>query len=343
MQLTVEGINAVTREFQLGIPDIKEITDNDWFLEVLRMSSGITVQGGSAAQEKIKLPKGRSGGYYANDDVLNYKSSSPYSYATYNWSHQYEDATVFKTDILKCSGPEAIVNLIDDASKDAYQRMILCSNELGVEEGIAVDIFNAYDTATAASRKMFVGINRMLTTNRELGGITSGTGSCRVDMWNPHSVDMDADGTPIPLTLARLSKELKYTEFGPNKPTLGLYTPGLNEKLENLFQYYARYRMEELKSLRGGLENILIRGIPLTEERRLMTETAETAQGGQITFLDMNSLRMVLHSDDNFQAGEWKELTNQKGFVKTIDLTFTMTYRRPRTNMKMFAISPTAI
>lgn len=342
MQLTVEGLNAVTREYRLGIPSIEEITDNDWFLEVLRMQGGLTVQGGSVAQEQIKIPRGRTGGYYSGDDSIELKSRLPYTYAQYPWSHQYEDATLFKTDILKCSGPEAVVNLIDDAKKDAFQRMILCHDENGNDEGIAVDIFNSLTTAQAASSKRFVGIGHMLSNDRELGGITSGTSNSHIDMWNPHLVDFDKDGTPVALTIPKIAAAIKYAKWGNNMPNVGLYTPGLNEKLESIFQGYVRYRSEELKQMRGGLENVLIYGVPFTEERRLMTEANETSLGSRIALLDMSSMKIVFHSDDNFVSSDWEKLQKQKGYFCTVDLTMTMTFRRPRTNALLFDIDASA-
>jgi len=343
MDVTVEGLNAVTREYRIGTPSIEDITDTYYLLELLKARNSLTVQGGTTIQERVRLHKGRRGGFYTGADPVSHVTSQPYSYASYPWCHQYEPAAVLFTDILKCSGPEAVIDLLQDESISALQRMILCQDDAGNVEGLAKDIFNTLNTSDAAAAKKFCGIGRMLTTNRELGGITSNTASARIDQWNPHVVDMGPDAGDLPLTVPKIAQTIRDTIFGKNGPTVGIYTPALMERLETIFQTYVRYRNEELKQIRGGVENILILGVPITEDRNIITPAYEEANGGQIWFLDLDSFKMVFHSDDFMKTSEWVKAENQFAYQKDITLTMTLSYKRPRTNAKMYDINPIAV
>ena len=281
----------------------------------LREAGQITASGGSQIQSVLEYQKITAGGSYQGADILSTQPTDTETAAVANWKLYYVHVVITKHDILRNSGDEAVVDLIQSKTKNAHLKMA---------DLISTDLFSTNgDSATGVT-----GLRNLISTSTTHHNISP------TDFSNWIS-QVDASNSAI--ALSTLETNYLNATIGSDSPDIAVTTKPVYRKIWSLLQANQRFGGEQTAS--GGFKYILFNDIPLFHDSHCPGTGAATADSW-LFLLNSRHMNMYVHKDDNFTVEKIPPPANQAIRIWRLGATCNFLFRNRRMNFGASVLKP---
>ena len=274
----------------------------------LRETGQITASGGSQIQSVVTYQKLAAGGSYQNADILSTQPTDTDTAAVANWKLYYVHVVITKHDILRNSGDEAVVDLIQTKTKNAHLKMA---------DLLSTDLFSTNgDTATGVT-----GLRNLISTSTTHHSIAPGDFSNWI---------ADVDTTTSAIALSSIETHYLNATIGSDNPDIAVTPKPVYRKIWALLQANQRFGGEQTAS--GGFKYILLNDIPIFHDSHCPGTGAGTADSF-LFLLNSRHMNFYVHKDDNFTVEKIPPPANQAIRIWRLGATCNLLIR----NRRMFA------
>ena len=281
----------------------------------LRESGQITASGGSQIQSVVTYQKLAAGGSYQNADILSTQPTDSDTALLANWKLYYVHVVITKHDILRNSGDEAVVDLIQTKTKNAHLKMA---------DLISTDLFSTNgDTATGVT-----GLRNLISGSTTHHNIAPGDFSNWI---------ADTDTTDSAIALSTIETHYLNATIGSDNPDIAVTTKPVYRKIWALLQANQRFGGEQTAS--GGFKYILFNDIPIFHDSHCPGTGAGTADSW-LFFLNSRHMNMYVHKDDNFTVEKIPPPANQAIRIWRLGATCQFFFRNRRMNSGFSVLKP---
>lgn len=252
----------------------------------LRETGQIQYQGGSRIQSSIIYQKIASAGSFQGADLLNYSPTDTDTAAVLDWKLYYVSIVLTEHDILRNSGDEAVVDLIQTKTKNG---------DLKMADQISTDLFSTNaDSATGVT-----GLRNVGSTSTTLHGIPVADFSGWVAQVN---------STTSTISLSMLEGTILNGTVASDGPDMGVTDKAVYKKVWALLQANQRFGGEQ--TARGGFKYILLNDIPIFHDSHSPGSGAGSATNW-LWWLNSRHMNMIVHKDVNFKVERVPRPANQ--------------------------------
>jgi hypothetical protein len=242
----------------------------------LKESGQVVADGGDFIQRPIIYQKIAAGGSYTGADILNTNPTDTDTAAKADWKSYYVHAVITKTDMLRNSGDNAKVSLIESKTKNAQLKM---------GDLISTDIFSTNaDSATGIT-----GLRNAASAS---------TTHHYIPVANFSGWIADVDSTTSALSMSAMEQQFLDASVGGDWPTICVTTARVFKKYWALMQNIQR--VGEVSTTNGGFKYLLFNGIPVFHDSHC-PGTASTANN-HMFFLNTRHLFLYVNEKDNFSV-----------------------------------------
>jgi hypothetical protein len=274
----------------------------------LREMGQITASGGSQIQSVIEYQKLAAGGSYQGADILSTQPTDSSTAAVANWKLYYVHVVITKQDILRNSGDEAVVDLIQTKTKNAHLKMA---------DLISTDLFSTNgDSATGVT-----GMRNLISTSTTHHSISP------TDFSNWIA---DTDTTDSAIALSTIETHYLNATIGSDNPDIAVTTKPVYRKIWSLLQSNQRFGGEQTAA--GGFKYILFNDIPIFHDSHCPGTGAGTADSW-LFFMNSRHMNFYVHKDDNFTVEKIPPPANQAIRIWRLGATCNYLFR----NRRMFS------
>jgi hypothetical protein len=251
---------------------------------------GIKYRGGEQIKFPIVYATGR-GGSYSGYDTFDVRPKDQITAGILSWKF-YEEPIVYSgEEMVKNSGKDAILDLID-AKKQIAELNIL--NNLGT---------GLFSDGTGNSSKDLTGARAFLSTSSTYAGIAVADFSNWV---------AQIDSTTNTLTLNALQKQYGAQTVGNDKPTLIISNQSCYDKYWSLLLPHQRFN--DIKLASAGFDSILFNSVPWVVDSHSPGTGYGTADN-YIIFLNEKYVSMYIQQEQNFKLDPFQKPVNQNVYV----------------------------
>lgn len=271
----------------------------------LRETGQITASGGSQIQSVVTYQKITAGGSYQGADILSTQPTDTDTAAVANWKLYYVHVVITKHDILRNSGDEAVVDLIQTKTKNAHLKMA---------DLISTDLFSTNgDTATGVT-----GLRNLISTSTTHHSISP------TDFTNWKA---QVDSSTSAVSLSKIETLYLNSTVGSDTPDIAVTTKPVYKDIWALLQANQRFGGEQTAA--GGFKYILLNDIPIFHDSHVPGTGAGTADS---FFFLLNSRHMnfYVHKDDNFTVEKIPPPANQAIRIWRLGATCNYLFRNRR-------------
>lgn len=230
------------------------------------------VSGGEKLEQPLVYAKTTNVDSYFGGSALNYGTQEQITKAQFDWCQMYGDVTVTDLELAKCSGPEALFNLV--TAKTAITKQSI------YEEMVS----QIYSDGTGNSGYDIDGLLAAIATG-SYGGIE--------ETWWQAKVS----STAAVISLDIVRSLIRDCSKGNDRPTIAVTTEDLYEKLESLMDAKtAWFTMEKQHPVlyAYNFEHIMVSGVPVIFD--------PNCPSGNLFVLDTKYLRLKSHSQRYFNV-----------------------------------------
>lgn len=288
MALTYDNLTAITKKFT-----IPKLVDNIYSSNplLLRMKDrGIKYRGGEQIKFPIVYAKGR-GGSYSGFDTFDVRPKDQLTAGILDWKF-YEEPIVYSgEEMIKNSGKEGILDLIDAKRQIA---------EINILDNLGTGLFS---DGTGNNSKDMTGFKAFLSTSTTYGGIAVADFSNWV---------AQMDTTTNTLTLAALQKQYGSQTIGNDKPTLIISNQACYDKFWSLLLPHQRFNDTKLAS--AGFDSILFNSVPWIVDSHSSGSGYGTADN-YIIFVNEKYLHLYIQQERDFKLEPFQKPVNQDVYV----------------------------
>jgi hypothetical protein len=270
-------VGAITQKY--FVPKLVDnIFTSNVLLQRARQKWMEKIDGGTQIIQPVAYATTTASGWYQGSDTLNTTANDQIDNAIFDWAFLYANITVARTDELKNSGREQIVNFVKSKVQLAEKTM---ANNLGT----------ALYTGTSAAVQI-VGLQTAVGTGRTYGSIADSTYT-----WWTSQIDSTTTALSIPALRTLLGK----CTIGSDKPSVIVTTQAMYDALYGLLQPQQRFMDSETAN--AGFVNLMFEGKPYVVDNRCPT--------GYLYAINEDYIHLFVHKDEDFRFEPFIKPTNQ--------------------------------
>lgn len=312
MSLSIDSLTAVTRD--KFIPVLVDNIFNSNILTFKMLQNSEPTASGNKVLQPIEYAKSGAKGFYNGYDVLDTTPQELFTDASYDWVQCHASITYSGREEALNSGAERVVDLISAKVKNAEKSLKdLFGDQLyGTEDG---------------SGSGFLGLQHIIGTNRELGGITS---SATYPWWNsqveavsgsPSYANM-VDSTNANYIQKRIREMYGKCAIDNDAPDLIVTTQVIFDAYEESLVAQKRFGASSQSLADAGFTNLLYRGTPIVVD--------DHCPPGMMFFLNTKYIKFRHHASRNFAFQGFSKPVNQDASVAHIYWLGALTVSNPR-------------
>lgn len=280
MALTYDQITAITEK-----KFIPKMVDNIFNANVLlkRLKAKEKLQsGGTKVLVPLAYAETSAAGWYQGAETLDTTDNDQITAAEFEWKQIYANISITRSDELKNSGDQAILNFVKNKVMIA---------EKTIRQKLSTGIYN-----TGTDAKQIQGLRLLMSASNTYGGIDQSAQS-----WWQANVDTST----TTLTLSAMQAMYGDCGEGTDYPDLIVGDQDMFDRYHALLTPQQRFASED--EARGGFKSLLFNGAPVVVDA--------SASAGDMYFLNMEFLDLYPHKDENFRMEPFMKPVNQN--VKT--------------------------
>lgn len=243
----------------------------------LRETGQITYSGGSEIQSSIMYQKIAAAGSFQGADVLSISPTDTDTAVKLAWKLYYGSVVLTEHDILRNSGDEARVDLIQTKTKNC---------DLKLADLLSTDLFSTNaDSATGIT-----GLRNVASTSTTLHNIPVADFSGWV---------ADVDAATSTVSLSALEQGQLDATIASDGPDMGVTNKAVYKKVWALLQANQRFGGEQ--TARGGFKYIMLNDIPIFHDSHSPGSGAGSATNW-LWWLNSRHMNLIVHKDVNFKV-----------------------------------------
>lgn len=243
----------------------------------LRETGQITYSGGSKIQSSIMYQKIGAAGSFQGADVLSISPTDTDTAVVLDWKLYYTSVVLTEHDILRNSGDEAVVDLIQTKTKNA---------DLKMADQLSTDLFSTNaDSATGIT-----GLRNVASASTTLHNIP-------VADFAGWVAQMNTTTSTISLSILELG-QLNGT-IASDSPDMAVTNKAVYKKVWALLQANQRFGGEQ--TARGGFKYLLLNDVPIFHDSHSPGSGAGSATNW-LWWLNSRHMNLVVHKDVNFKV-----------------------------------------
>ena len=278
MALTYGEISSITQK--LYIPKLVDnIFASNALLNRWRKKAYRLEGGGTSIMQPLLYATTTASGWYTGSASLSTTSNDQITAAEFNWRQIYGNITITRTDELKNSGKEQVINFVK-AKVQACEKT--------VADSLGTGLFNAGTTTDAIEGLRLA----CAGTGSTYGGISKTTYS----WWRGQT-----DATSTAFTLPVFQALFGDCTVDNDRPTVAVTTQDIYDDVYGTLQ--PQQRFTDKTTANGGFTNILLNGIPIIVDSHCPQY--------YMFLLNENYLEIVAHRDENFRFEPFIKPVNQ--------------------------------
>jgi hypothetical protein len=259
------------------------------------------VSGGRSIGEELEYAENSTFMYYSGDETLNVASSDVFTTAEYEWKQAAVAVKINGLELLKNSGREKVIDLLESRIKNAEKTML---NNLST---------GVYSDGTGTGGKQIGGLQLLVSDagTGTVGGINSSTYS----FWQNAVYDFSANGVAASALTIQDAMNSLYLSISRNRDV-----PDLIVADNTYFGYYwkslqAIQRVTDEKMASAGFQTLKFMGADVVYDGGF----SGTAPSAHMYFLNTNYIKFRPHRDRNMvPMGADRFSVNQDAMVKLI-------------------------
>jgi hypothetical protein len=259
------------------------------------------VSGGRSIVEELEYAENSTFMYYSGDETLNVASSDVFTSAEYEWKQAAVAVKINGLELLKNSGREKVIDLLESRIKNAEKTML---NNLST---------GVYSDGTGTGGKQIGGLQLLVSDagTGTVGGINSSTYS----FWQNAVYDFSANGVAASALTIQDAMNSLYLSISRNRDV-----PDLIVADNTYFGYYwkslqAIQRVTDEKMASAGFQTLKFMGADVVYDGGF----SGTAPSAHMYFLNTNYIKFRPHRDRNMvPMGADRFSVNQDAMVKLI-------------------------
>ncbi len=292
MSLTYAELEAITNDY-FALEDGKAVDiyfDTSYMLNYfLKQKKGIWERPSGGMKIRIPLEyDGQEAGFYTRGATISSDDRESVNAAYFDWKHAYGNATIYRIDTLKNSGPEAEVQLVT-------QRVA------GAQKSLTKLLAGSwYDDAGASSSRLtglFACCNETATT--AYGGIAEDD-LVASDGTKPWEGIRDTTSEAMTLDVLReMATTAKIRDGKGGKPDLIVTTETLWNKISSILQIQQRFTKES-ESVKAGFTGIWFEGKDIFVD--------DYCPSGAAAAINSNFYGFAVHQKGLFQRSKWGKI-----------------------------------
>lgn len=262
------------------------VYDSASFFYHMRETGQITYQGGSKIQSSIMYQKIGAAGSFSGADLLNTSPTDTDTALVADWKLYYVHTVLTEHDILRNSGEQAVVDLIQTKTKNSQLKMA---------DQLSTDIFSTNGDGTTG-----------ITGLRNAASITTTQHSIPVADFAGWVADVDSTSSTIALSTLETGK-LDAT-VASDGPDMALTNKSVYKKIWAILQANQRFGGEQ--TARGGFKYIMFDDIPVFHDSHSPGSGTGSATNW-LWFLNSKHMNLIVHKDWNFSTEKISPPANQ--------------------------------
>jgi len=259
------------------------------------------VSGGRSIVEELEYAENSTFMYYSGDETLNVASSDVFTSAEYEWKQAAVAVKINGLELLKNSGREKVIDLLESRIKNAEKTML---NNLST---------GVYSDGTGTGGKQIGGLQLLVSDagTGTVGGINSST----YTFWQNAVYDFSANGVAASALTIQDAMNSLYLSISRNRDV-----PDLIVADNTYFGYYwkslqAIQRVTDEKMASAGFQTLKFMGADVVYDGGF----SGTAPSAHMYFLNTNYIKFRPHRDRNMvPMGADRFSVNQDAMVKLI-------------------------
>lgn len=259
------------------------------------------VSGGRSIVEELEYAENSTFMYYSGDETLNVGSSDVFTSAEYEWKQAAVAVKINGLELLKNSGREKVIDLLEARIKNAEKTML---NNLST---------GVYSDGTGTGGKQIGGLQLLVSDagTGTVGGINSSTYS----FWQNAVYDFSANGVAASALTIQDAMNSLYLSISRNRDV-----PDLIVADNTYFGYYwkslqAIQRVTDDKMASAGFQTLKFMGADVVYDGGF----SGTAPSAHMYFLNTNYIKFRPHRDRNMVPMNPDRFSvNQDAMVKLI-------------------------
>ena len=236
------------------------------------------IDGGTQIVVPVAYATTTAAGWYSGADTLSTTANDQIDAAVFEWTQAYANITITRSDELKNSGKEQIVNFVK-------AKVQLAEKTLADKLGTAL-------YSGAASSLQFIGLDTVIKIDRSYGSIDSTT----YTWW-----DGQVDSTTTAITIPTLRTLVGTCTVGSDKPSVFTTTQSIYDSIYGLLQPQQRFMDSETAN--AGFTNLLFEGKPLIVDSH--------ATASALYAINEDYIHLFVHKDEDFRFEPFVKPTNQ--------------------------------
>lgn len=274
--LTYDQISAITQK--VFIPKLQDnIFEGNPFLSRLKKNTR-KVSGGTSIMTPLMYANTTASGWYTGADALTTTDNEQFTSAEFDWSQAYANITITRSDELKNSGKEAMVNFVK-------------SKVMAAESSLSDIIGNGlYSDGT--NSESIQGLRLACAATGTHGGIDKAVET----FWQGN-----VDTTASALSVAMFQDLYGKCSYDSKSPTVALCSQSAYDDLYNDMETDKRYIDADVA--KGGFTSLMVNGIPVIVDSKV--------PAGFVFLINEKYIELVVHKDENFRFDPFVKPTNQ--------------------------------
>lgn len=290
MALTYEELESVTNDYFLleGGKAVDIYFDTSFLLNYLmKQKKGLWERPDGG--ERIRIPleyDGQEAHFYSKGATLNSDDRESVNAAYFEWVHAYSNATIYRIDTLKNSGPYAQVQLVQQRVGGAQKSLTKLLAD------------SIYDLPSGADARL-TGIRACCneTSTLAYGGVAEDdlVAQDGTEPWEGKMTSTDTDLTLNALRTARSAAKLRDGAKG--KPDLVVTTETNFNSLNDILQLQQRFTKEG-ESVKAGFTGIWFEGMDIFPD--------DYCPADHMFWLNSNHIGFAVHKNGYYLRSKWK-------------------------------------
>lgn len=282
-----DRVSVLTRELFLGDLEDQIFADSVLFTRLDRKNK-VSKRGGDTITERVILGRNPNVGSYARYDLLNTDETEAFGRAEWQWKHYYALISLPVTDIARNAGPEQLFSIIEAESTLARDTLT---------ESITTDV---YGDGTGNGGKNIDGLLNGLDDG-SLYATYAGINRATYTGWAGNYFGNSGVGRAP--SFALLNRSLSSTLTKKGAANFGISTSNVVDRIQENLINAKEYITHDEEDAKLGFENIMFRGRPIYKD--------EACPAGRLFWLNDNFMKLVVHSDYDFEFEKFIPIPNQ--------------------------------
>ena len=298
-------VGAVTQKY--FVPKlIDNIFKSNVLLQRAKQKWMEVIDGGAQIVVPVAYATTTAAGWYSGSDTLSTTANDQIDNAIADWAFSYANITITRSDELKNSGKNQIINFVK-------AKVQLAEKTLADNLGTAL-------YSGAATSLQIIGLETAIASSRSYLSIASSTYS----WW-----DAQVDSTSTTITIPVLRTLIGKCTIGNDKPSVITTTQTIYDSIYGLIQPQQRFMDSETAN--AGFINIMFEGKPVVVDNKCDT--------GYLFTINEDYIHLYVHKDENFRFEPFIKPTNQNVSSAKIYWAGALVVDNPRMHGVLSAIT----